>query len=51
MIGWYLKWVDPVVARVWRVVREKSTYEFLSWEVEKSAWIREFHKKVCISKF
>lgn len=46
MIGWYFKKVDPVVARVWTVLREKSTREFIGWEVKKSAWVQEFHEKV-----
>ena len=45
MIGWYLKRVDPVLARVWRVSTEKSAYELNDWEVEKDAWVREFHEK------
>ena len=45
MIGWYLKIVDPVLARIWRVSTEKSTHEFINWEVKKNAWIREFHEK------
>lgn len=50
MIGWYLKRVDPVLARVWRVSTEKSTHELSNWEVEKDAWIREFHEEVCTSE-
>lgn len=46
MIGWYLKRVDPVLACVWRVSTEKSTHDFLNWEVKKDAWIHEFHKEV-----
>ena len=45
MIGWYLERVDPVLARVWNVSTEKSTHEFIDWEVKKDAWIREFHEK------
>jgi len=48
MIGWYLRRVDPVLARVWRVSTEKSTHEFINWEVKKDAWIREFHEKARI---
>jgi len=47
MIGWYLKRVDPVLARVWRVSIEKSVHDLGNWEVEKDAWIREFHDEVC----
>ena len=47
MIGWYLKKVDPVLARVWRVSTEKSVHELNNWEVEKDAWVREFHEEVC----
>jgi len=50
MVGWYLKIVDPVLARVWRVSTEKSTHEFIDWEVKKDAWIREFREKVCDSR-
>jgi hypothetical protein len=46
MVGWYLRRVDPVLARVWGVSTEKSTYEFTNWEVKKDAWVREFHEKV-----
>ena len=49
MVGWYLKRVDPVLARVWKVSTEKSAYELNDWEVKKDAWVREFHEKVCIS--
>ena len=40
--------MDPVLARVWRVSTEKSTHEFINWEVKKDAWIREFHEKARI---
>ena len=50
MIGWYLKIADPVLAPMWKVSTEKSTYDFLSWEVEKDAWINEFHEKARIPK-
>lgn len=50
MVGWYLKRVDPVLARVWGVSTEKSTHEFLKWEVKKDAWVREFHEKVHVSR-
>ena len=46
MIGWYLKRVDPVLARVWRVSTEKSVHELNNWEVEKDAWVRGFHEQV-----
>ena len=46
MIGWYLRVVDPVLARVWKVSTEKSTHDLLKWEVEKDAWVHEFHEKV-----
>ena len=46
MVGWYLKRVDPILARVWRVSTEKSTHEFIDWEVKKDAWICEFREKV-----
>jgi len=46
MIGWYLKRVDPVLARVWKVSTEKSVHELTNWEVEKDAWVREFHEEV-----
>ena len=45
MIGWYLKRVDPVLARVWRVSTEKSAHEYIHWEVKKDTWIHEFHEK------
>ena len=44
MIGWYLNIADPVLARVWKVSTEKNAYDFLHWEVEKDAWINEFHE-------
>jgi len=50
MVGWYLGWVDPVLARVWKVSTEKSTHEFVNWEVKKDAWIREFHEKVRVPR-
>jgi hypothetical protein len=50
MIGWYLRIVDPVLARIWKVSTEKSSYEFINWEVKKNAWIREFHEKARASK-
>jgi len=50
VIGWYLGKVDPVLARVWRVSTEKSTYEFTNWEVKKDAWVREFHEKVHVPR-
>lgn len=31
---------------MWRASTEKNAYDFISWEVEKDAWIREFHNKV-----
>ena len=46
MIGWYLKRADPVLARMWKVSTEKSAYEFTNWEIEKDAWVREFHENV-----
>jgi len=46
IVGWYLKAVDPVLARVWKVSTAKSAYDLLNWEVEKDAWVREFHEKV-----
>ena len=51
MVGWYLKAVDPVLARVWNVSTEKSMHDVLDWEVEKDAWIHEFHEKVCVLRF
>jgi len=45
MVGWYLKRVDPVLARVWRVSTEKSVHELNNWEIKKDAWVREFHEK------
>lgn len=38
------------MARVWRVSTEKSTHEFIEWEVKKQAWIREFHEKAWVSR-
>ena len=46
MVGWYLKRVDPVLARVWKVSTEKSAREFVNWEAKKDAWVREFQEKV-----
>lgn len=51
MIGWYLKRVDPVLARVWRVSTEKSVHDLNNWEIEKDAWVREFHEEVCALEF
>lgn len=51
MVGWYLKVVDPVLARVWKVSSEKSTHDLLNWEVAKDAWVHEFHEKVYFSRF
>ena len=51
LVGWYLQKVDPVLARVWKVSKEKSTHDLLNWEVEKDAWIQEFQKTVPILKF
>ena len=42
--------LDPVLARVWKVSIEKSTYDFINWEVKKDAWIHEFHEKVSVLK-
>ena len=36
--------MDPVLARMWKVSTEKSTYDFINWEVKKDVWIREFHE-------
>ena len=51
MVGWYLKAVDPVLARVWKVSNEKSAYDLLKWEVEREAWVREFHEKARVLSF
>ena len=45
MVGWYLKRVDPVLARVWDVSSEKSVRDFIDWETKKDDWIREFHEE------
>ena len=50
MVGWYLKRVDPVLARVWKVSTEKSAREFVNWEAKKDAWVREFQEKVRVSR-
>ena len=46
MVGWYLQVVDPILANVWKVSSKKSTHDLLKWEVEKDAWVHEFHEKV-----
>ena len=50
IIGWYLRTADPVLARLWRVSREKNTHEFIKWEAKKDVWVQEFHEQARIPK-